>query len=40
MDLKSKGGDHLVGSDFTVVGVGTRSTLGVDIVLFLEVMEA
>ena len=38
VEMMSKGGDHLVGSDPLMVGVGTGVASGVDVVLFLEVM--
>ena len=38
MELTSKVGDSLVIYDLPVVGAGTRSALGIEVVFFLEVM--
>ena len=39
MDLAYKGAERLVRVDSPTVGAGTRSTLGVDVVFLLGVME-
>ena len=35
VNMKSKGGERLVGADFTKLGAETRVALGVDVVFFL-----